>query len=54
MMCDLHSGAQNITKGIVVVAREDKIGTLHKTSSNKDTVSVVDSNVNSDSWHCWL
>ncbi|RVW71033.1 hypothetical protein CK203_057845 [Vitis vinifera] len=45
------NGAWKVTKGVMVIAPENKTGTLYMTSSCRDMVSVINSNANSDLWH---
>ena len=45
------NGAWKVTKGVMVIALENKTGTLYMTSSCRDMVSVINSNANSDLWH---
>ena len=45
------SGAWKVMKGVMVIAPENKTGTLYMTSSCRDMVFVINSNANSDLWH---
>ena len=44
-------GTQKVTKGVRVLARGKKIGTLYMTSSPRDTIVVADANTDTSLWH---
>lgn len=48
------NSAWKVTKGAMVVARGHKTGTLYMTSTCRDTVAAVDSQKNTELWHCRL
>ena len=44
-------GTWKVTKGVRVLAREKKTGTLYMTSSPRNTIAVVDASTNTSLWH---
>ena len=47
-------GTWKVTKGVRVLARGKKIGTLYMTSNPKDTIAVVNASTDTSLWHCRL
>ena len=41
----------NVTKGVRVLARGKKTGTLYMTSSSRDTITVADASTDTSLWH---
>ena len=48
------SGTWKVTKGVKVLARRKKIGTLYMTSSPRDTIAVADVSTDTSLEHCRL
>ena len=48
------SGTWKVTKGVRVLARGKKTGTLYMTSSPRDTIAVADVSTDTSLWHCRL
>ena len=44
-------GTWKVTKGVRVLAREKKTGTLYMTSSPRNTIAVADASTNTSLWH---
>ena len=44
-------GTWKVTKGVRVLARRKKTGTLYMTSSPRDTIAVADASTNTSLWH---
>ena len=44
-------GTWKVTKGVKVLARRKKIGTLYMTSSPKDTIAIVEASADTSLWH---
>ena len=44
-------GTWKVTKGVRVLAREKKTGTLYMTSSSRDTIAVTDASTYTSLWH---
>ena len=47
-------GTWKVTKGVRVLDREKKTGTLYMTSSPRNTIAVADASTNTSLWHCRL
>ena len=47
-------GTWKVTKGVRVLAREKKTGTLYMTSSPRNTIAVANTSTNTSLWHCRL
>ena len=45
------SGTWKVTKGVKVLARRKKIGTLYMTSSPRDTIAVAEASGDTSLWH---
>ena len=45
------SGTWKVTKGVKVLARRKKIGTLYMTSSPRDTIAVAEASADTSLWH---
>ena len=44
-------GTWKVTKGVKLLARRKKIGTLYMTSSPKDTIAIVEASADTSLWH---
>ena len=44
-------GTWKVTKGVRVLARGQKTGTLYMTSSPRNTIAVADASTNTSLWH---
>ena len=44
-------GTWKVTKGVKVLARRKKIGTLYMTSSPRDTIAVAEASADTSLWH---
>ena len=47
-------GTWKVTKGVRVLARGKKIGTLYMTSSARDIIGVVEASTDKSLWYCRL
>ena len=47
-------GTWKVTKGVRVLARGKKIGTLYMTTSPKDIIAVAKASIDTSLWHCRL
>ena len=47
-------GTWKVTKGVRVLDREKKTGTLYMTSSPRNTIAVANTSTNTSLWHCRL
>ena len=48
------NGCWKITKGVMVIARGSKMGTLYMIVNDKEIVAVANSTEDSKIWHCRL
>ena len=48
------NGCWKVTRGAMVIARGNKIGTLYMTANNKDIVAATNSKIDSKVWQCIL